>query len=98
MQLLDPAIKQTLETQGLKLIPDYSTHVRKIDGWPDWWVFTEPDGTTGKRLWNRHFFGVLASAALLSLGAPFWFNALKTATTLRPIVASKESEDRAQRT
>jgi len=37
--------------------------------------------------------GVLVTAALLSLGAPFWFNALKTLSNLRPILASKaESE------
>lgn len=34
--------------------------------------------------------GVLITAALLSLGAPFWFNALKSMTNLRPILASKE--------
>jgi hypothetical protein len=36
-----------------------------------------------------HFWGVLASAALLSMGAPFWFNALKTLGNLRPMLASK---------
>lgn len=41
--------------------------------------------------WNLgYFLGVLATAALLSLGAPFWFNALKSMTNLRPILASKE--------
>jgi hypothetical protein len=32
--------------------------------------------------------GVLTSAALLSLGAPFWFNLLKTASNLRPAIAA----------
>jgi hypothetical protein len=41
-----------------------------------------------------HFWGVLASAALLSLGAPFWFNTLKTLTNLRPTIASKEQQER----
>jgi hypothetical protein len=37
--------------------------------------------------------GVLVTGALLSLGAPFWFNTLKTLSNLRPILASKaESE------
>jgi hypothetical protein len=41
--------------------------------------------------WNfGYLLGVLATAALLSLGAPFWFNALKSMTNLRPILASKE--------
>ena len=41
------------------------------------------------------FWGILASAALLSLGAPFWFNLLKTMSNLRPILANKESKERA---
>jgi hypothetical protein len=43
---------------------------------------------------------VLTSAALLSLGAPFWFNALKTASTLRPAIAAavqtRDDADRAR--
>jgi hypothetical protein len=34
-----------------------------------------------------------AFTALLSLGAPFWFNALKRLTNLRPIVASKQKAE-----
>jgi hypothetical protein len=34
-----------------------------------------------------HFWGMATSAALLSLGAPFWFNLLKTLSNLRPILA-----------
>ncbi|MFP3940033.1 MAG: hypothetical protein ACLF0P_06990 [Thermoanaerobaculia bacterium] len=41
-----------------------------------------------------HFWGILASAALLALGAPFWFNTLKTLGSLRPIVAQKEERER----
>jgi hypothetical protein len=32
---------------------------------------------------------MLAAAALLSLGSPFWFNTLKTLTNLRPVLAGK---------
>lgn len=39
-----------------------------------------------------HFWGIAASAALLSLGAPFWFNMLKTLSNLRPVVANKEDK------
>jgi hypothetical protein len=39
-----------------------------------------------------HFWGTLASAALLSLGAPFWFNMLKTLSNLRPILANKQDK------
>ena len=31
--------------------------------------------------------GIIMSALLLSLGAPFWFNALRTLSSLRPILA-----------
>jgi hypothetical protein len=41
-----------------------------------------------------HLWGILASAALLSLGAPFWFSTLKTLTNLRPVVADKEQKER----
>ncbi len=41
-----------------------------------------------------HFWGVLASAALLSLGAPFWFNMLRTLSNLRPVLATKEEAEK----
>jgi hypothetical protein len=40
-----------------------------------------------------HFWGVLASAALLSMGAPFWFNTLKTVGNLRPVLANKQKQE-----
>ena len=40
-----------------------------------------------------HFWGIVVSAALLSLGAPFWFNILKSLSNLRPILASKEQKE-----
>jgi hypothetical protein len=43
---------------------------------------------------NLHFWGILFSAGLLSLGAPFWFNALKTLSALKPAVANKEDKER----
>jgi hypothetical protein len=44
----------------------------------------------------RDVLGVIVTAALLSLGAPFWFNSLKYMTNLRPIVAAKEDDERRQ--
>jgi len=46
---------------------------------------------------NRHFFGVLIMVAFLSLGAPFWFNALKTLSALRPLLSSKEEKEQKER-
>ena len=42
-----------------------------------------------------HLWGVIASAALMSLGAPFWFNVLKSMSNLRPVVAQKEKQEAA---
>jgi hypothetical protein len=42
---------------------------------------------------NLHFYGILFSSALLSLGAPFWFNALKNLSALRPIIAGKQDKE-----
>jgi hypothetical protein len=36
----------------------------------------------------RHLLGVLITAGLLALGAPFWFNLLKNLMNLRPAVAN----------
>jgi len=38
---------------------------------------------------GAEFWGTLATAALLSLGAPFWFNLLKNLGSLRPVLAGK---------
>jgi hypothetical protein len=48
--------------------------------------------------WQKagYLLGVLATIMFLSLGAPFWFNALKSLTNLRPIVASKEQAEKKQ--
>ncbi|MBZ5536665.1 MAG: hypothetical protein LAO31_11975 [Acidobacteriia bacterium] len=46
--------------------------------------------------WKRHLAGILCAAALLSLGAPFWFNILKTLTNLRPLLATKQQKEREQ--
>ena len=41
----------------------------------------------------KYLLGVFLSGGLLSLGAPFWFNALKSMANLRPILASKQQDD-----
>jgi hypothetical protein len=47
---------------------------------------------------DRHLWGVLLMASLMSLGAPFWFNVLRSMSALRPILAGKEHQERKQRT
>jgi hypothetical protein len=52
------------------------------------------DPKHGRDFWSRvglfwpHLFGVLITAGLLTLGAPFWFNLLKNLMSLRPAVAN----------
>ena len=41
--------------------------------------------------------GIILSMLLLSLGAPFWYNALKDLVGLRPVLARKEQAHREQR-
>ena len=49
-----------------------------------------------RRTWTwPGLIGVLATAGLLSLGAPFWFNALKSLTNLRPTIAAKQDAQQA---
>ncbi len=44
-----------------------------------------------------NLMGLLIMSALLSLGAPFWFNALSKLTSLRSILANREGEEREER-
>ena len=43
---------------------------------------------------GMHLLGTLAMAALLSLGAPFWFDALKKLMSVRPVLAGKVEQER----
>jgi hypothetical protein len=41
--------------------------------------------------------GILLAAALMSLGAPFWFDILKNLLNLRPALAQREEKERNER-
>jgi hypothetical protein len=41
-----------------------------------------------KSWWLNHLFGLVLTAGLLTLGAPFWFNLLKNLMSLRPALAT----------
>ena len=45
-----------------------------------------------KPTWS-HLFGIVMTGILLSLGAPFWFNALKALCNLRPTLANKITKE-----
>ncbi|MBN2425230.1 MAG: hypothetical protein JXR46_17240 [Calditrichaceae bacterium] len=64
---------------------------------------TMPELFTMKYGWNMNewllskYFGILISIILLSLGAPFWFNALKNLVNLRSKVMQSEEKERTER-
>jgi len=43
--------------------------------------------------WKEHFWGIVFSVGLLSLGAPFWYNLLKNLVSLRSTVAQNISAE-----
>ena len=47
--------------------------------------------------WAPKLLGILLTAMLLSLGAPFWYNALKNLVRLRSLIAQKDDDQRAAR-
>lgn len=54
-------------------------------------------GESWCRAAGRHWGGVVVSIALLSLGAPFWFNLLRSLSNLRPVLANKDTEEKQAR-
>jgi hypothetical protein len=47
--------------------------------------------------WALKLLGIILTAMLLSLGAPFWYNALKNLIRLRSLVAQKDDDQRQSR-
>jgi hypothetical protein len=82
-------INADFKKTGIELLPDPYPPFLASDWTPcTWWKLS------GKWSWPpRHLLGILISAALLSLGAPFWFNTLKSLTNLRPILANEVDKD-----
>jgi hypothetical protein len=74
-------LKDDIEKAGFALAPP-----RFMGRWDD---PQQPSGFYSRlrQFWS-HLFGVLLTAGLLTLGAPFWFNLLKNLTSLRPAVAN----------
>jgi len=80
-------IRVALSKTGLSLVPDG--------------LFGDKKGF-GNRLsaWGnlygsspRHILGALAMVVLLSLGAPFWYNALKQLSNLKPAITQKVAKE-----
>jgi len=86
-------LSDSVSKTGFQLMPDPYPPIfaEPVDlcGWPWQW-----EVMSGHWSWpKRRLLGILASAALLSLGAPFWFNALKSLANLRPALAKQIGQE-----
>jgi hypothetical protein len=86
-------IRRELAETNLHLVPE------RISGRP---VFsTDSDHPSLIRNWAEaygyrpHILGTLAMVVLLSLGAPFWFNALRQLSNLKPAISNKIEKETA---
>jgi hypothetical protein len=85
-QLDDTGTKiSTLKTS----IDDSGLHLTSAD-WSKGW---SANYLTNGKFNVLHFFGLLATAMLLNLGAPFWFNALRQLSSLKPATARKIEQE-----
>ncbi|MEY2489894.1 MAG: hypothetical protein QOC70_1836 [Verrucomicrobiota bacterium] len=81
-------IQKLVSTSGLDLLPN-PYPLQLSPGWTEGRRLPHLFITDGKWSWpKRRLLGIVVSAALLSLGAPFWFNTLKSLTNLRPTLAN----------
>jgi hypothetical protein len=99
---MDNALRATLiqqAPQALPADPVLSQNVAQLRRlatdslitWPTDWESWKTE------MAESSLFGLLLTAALLSLGAPFWFNVLSDLLKLRPLLASKEDAQRKER-
>jgi hypothetical protein len=67
--------------------------------WGQWWqAWCQPAGEgKGTEFRWAFLFGILLSAALLSLGAPFWYSTLANLLKLRSVIAQKDETQRTER-
>ena len=59
------------------------------------WHRWDIENGTGWDHFMSHLWGMLITAGLLSLGAPYWYNILKNLTSLRPAVSKLIGEEKA---
>jgi hypothetical protein len=82
-------INNDFKKTGIDLLPQPYPHIVAKDWtWSRFWRLSGEWSSLMRRL-----LGILLSAALLSLGAPFWFNTLKSLTDLRPKLAQQIDEN-----
>ena len=79
-------LQKTLDQAGFDLLPRQFLGRWDKDPTPTWAHAVALPRSVA--LFMAHLVGILATAGLLALGAPFWFNLLKNLTSLRPAVAN----------
>jgi hypothetical protein len=91
------AYRQQMGVQTDSLLKRYaqaSDSVRGVLGDPAIGIFQSPLPSIWRYWWDGgHVVRGLVSIVLLSLGAPFWYNALKQMANLRPLLAKKVEEE-----
>lgn len=84
------SVLASLQDAGIEFSPRPLPKWNWLRGWREffgWKAFFAWDN-------RKNLAGILLTAALLSLGAPFWYNMLKSLTNLRPLVATKQDEQK----
>jgi hypothetical protein len=79
-----------MKDAGIEFAPKPLPRWNWMRGWREffgWKEFFWPNG-------RKNLVGILLTAGLLSLGAPFWYNMLKSVTNLRSVVATKQDEQK----
>lgn len=81
------AVRRTLEEVGVFSLPR---------NWGQWWQSWWDNAPEPGFRWPL-LFGILLSAALLSLGAPFWYSVLANLLKMRSVIARKDEAQREER-
>lgn len=82
-------LRTDLDKTELKIIPTQVGDETVFRTWREWWA------AYGVR---RHLAGALVTILFLSLGAPFWYNALRQLSNLKPAIAEKVAEPKSSGT
>lgn len=86
---LVPALSKT-DSQNLQTLSNFDVIAMptSITDWKGRWSADN---------WMMKLLGIVLTAMLLSLGAPFWYNALKNLIRLRSLIAQKDDDQRLTR-
>lgn len=92
------AVTMVLDSPGIKGLAQQDL-ITVPATWQEWIEGSgAKEAKDAKGAWLlRHILGILISAALLSLGAPFWYSALQNLLRLRSIVATRDDAQRNER-